>query len=293
MGPVVGMPTRARKPFEAAFLSRGYCPHAALTPAARSGQPREHLVAESRDPSSGTDDGSSVHVNGQALAQAISRLSASTTEGVRLEDALELFVQSSHALFRLAGTGVMIFDELDVLRYVASNDERARVLEEVQERAAQGPCVDTAVYGRIVESADITSDARWPELAVAMKGQGVRGVLGVPIRLSGTTVGSLNVYCESRHAWDASDRTAIQAFEEFVEGLLQTAITAHKQGAIIEQLQNALDRRVVIERAVGMIMGRDQVEAPTAFERLRSAARRQRVPTAEIAGRYLAGEALE
>ena len=187
----------------------------------------------------------------------------------------------------------MIFDDLDVLRYVAASDERARVLEEVQEHVAQGPCVDAAIYGRIVESADVASDERWPELARGMKGQGVGGVLGVPIRLSAATVGSLNVYADCRHVWDESDRAAICAFEEFVERLLQAAVTAHQQGAIVEQLQYALEHRVAIERAVGMIMGRDQVEAPAAFERLRSAARRQRLRTAEIAERLLAGEALE
>jgi GAF domain-containing protein len=250
-------------------------------------------VVENGDPPSGSEHGNSGHVDGQALEATISRLSTLTTDGVGLKEALELVVQSSHELFRLAGTGVMIFDDLDVLRYVAASDERARVLEEVQEHAAEGPCVDAAVYGTIVETADIASDERWPELARGMKGQGVGGVLGVPIRLSAATVGSLNVYAESRHAWDASERAAIRAFEEFAERLLQTAITAHQQGAIVEQLQYALDHRVAIERAVGMIMGRDHVEAPAAFERLRSAARRQRVRTAEIAERHLAGEALE
>lgn len=241
----------------------------------------------------GVEPGSSGHVDGQVLEQTITRLSASMTDGLGLEDALGLVVQSSHELFKLAGAGVMTFDDLEVLRYVAASDARARVLEEVQEHAGEGPCVDAAVYGVIVESPDVTSDERWPELAGGMKDRGVRGVLGVPIRLSGGTVGSLNVYAESRYVWDASDRAAIRAFEGFVERLLQAAIAAHTQGAIIEQLQYALDHRVVIERAVGMIMGREQVAAPAAFERLRSAARRQRMRTAEIAERLLAGETLE
>jgi GAF domain-containing protein len=233
------------------------------------------------------------HVNGQLLEEAINRLGAETAEGVGLEDALELVVRSSHDVFRLAGAGVMIFDDLDVLRYVAATDERARILEEVQEQTAEGPCVDAAVYGTTVESTDVVSDTRWPALATRMSGRGVSGVLGVPLRISGAKVGSLNVYTDSRHEWDASERAAIEAFEEFVEQLLQTAIVAHKRSAIIDQLEYALAHRVVIERAIGVIMGRDSVDAPAAFERLRSAARRQRSRTAEVADRYLAGEPLE
>ena len=141
------------------------------------------------------------HVSAQMLEEAIDRLGASTADrwGVGVEDALELVVQSSHELFRLAGCGVMIFDDLDVLRYVATSDQRARVLEKLQEQTAQGPCVDVAVYGVIVESVDIGSDPRWPELATRMRGQGVSGVLGVPLRITGGIVGILNVYAESRH----------------------------------------------------------------------------------------------
>ena len=249
-------------------------------------------MAESGEQSSNMEREPLDHVSGQMLEAAIDRLGAATADNIGLEDALELVVQSSHALFNLAGAGVMIFDDLDVLRYVAASDKRARVLEKAQEQTAQGPCVDAAVYGVIVESADVVTDPRWPELATRLDGQGVNGVLGVPLRITSAVVGSLNVYAESRHVWDGSERTAIQAFEGFVERLLQTALVAHKRSAIADQLQYALAHRVIIERAIGMIMGRDAVDAPAAFERLRSAARRQRARTAEVAERYLAGEAL-
>ena len=133
------------------------------------------------------------------LEAAIDRLGASTADrwGIELEDALELVVQSSHELFKVAGSGVMIFDDLDVLRYVAASDRRARVLEKLQEQTAEGPCVDAAVYATIVESADVLSDTRWPELSIRLTGQGVSGVLGVPLRINGATVGSLNVYTET------------------------------------------------------------------------------------------------
>src|SRR5205814_4588825 len=111
------------------------------------------------------------------------------TGDVDIENALAAVIQSSHEVFGLAGTGVMIFDELDVLRYVAASDERARVLEKAQEQTGEGPCVDAAVYARVVESVDVSADERWPELARKLHGQRVRAVLGVPIRVHARTVG--------------------------------------------------------------------------------------------------------
>jgi transcriptional regulator with GAF, ATPase, and Fis domain len=250
-------------------------------------------MAESGEQPSNVEREPLDHVSGQMLEAAIDRLGAATADNIALEDALELVVQSSHELFNLAGCGVMIFDDLHVLRYVAASDQRTGVLEKAQEQTAEGPCVDAAVYGIIVESSEVVSDSRWPELASRLQGQGVSGVLGVPLRITDATVGSLNVYAEGRHVWDNSERAAIQAFEGFVERLLHTAIVAHKRGAVVDQLQYALANRVVIERAIGMIMGRDGIDAPAAFERLRSAARRRRSRTADVADRYLTGETLD
>ncbi len=233
------------------------------------------------------------HVRAGVLQQAIDRLTGSAIADLPVDDALQLIIESSHAVFGLAGTGLMLLDDLDVLRYVASSDERARVLETVQEQTGEGPCVDSAVYARIVETEDATVDSRWPKLARALTGCGVSGVLGVPIRLNARTVGSLNAYSEKAHAWDESDRTATRAFEALIEGLLQASIAAQRKGASIEQLQYALEHRVVIERAVGMIMERQHIDAPAAFEHLRTVARRRRARTADVAERHLAGEPLD
>ena len=97
----------------------------------------------------------------------------------------------------------------------------------------------------------MAADTRWPGLD-ELPAAGVRAVLGVPLHADGLPVGSLNVYRDRPHDWSDGEVTALTAYASLIEGLLQTALHARRR----EQLQHALDHRVVIERAVGVIMGR-------------------------------------
>jgi AmiR/NasT family two-component response regulator len=65
--------------------------------------------------------------------------------------------------------------------------------------------------------------------------------------------------------------------------VLGSALTAQLQGQLIEELKWALDHRILIEQAKGVLMGRDGVSADVAFKRIRSAARSSRRPVAEVA----------
>src|SRR5439155_11234281 len=131
------------------------CFVAALTPAVRCGDVLRGELLVSNEGPSASERGPSSHVDAEALRLAIDRLVALATGDVDIENALAAVIQSSHEVFGLAGTGVMIFDELDVLRYVAASDERARGLEKAQEQTGEGPCVDAAVYARVGESVDV------------------------------------------------------------------------------------------------------------------------------------------
>jgi GAF domain-containing protein len=135
---------------------------------------------------------------------------------------------------------------------------------------------------------DVATDGRWPELAPRLAEAGVRAVLGVPTRLGGAAVGSLNVYCATPHPWDLGERQAIAAFNGLVERSLAQAVAARQQGRVVEQLQYALDNRIVVERAIGMLMARHDVDGPAAFGLLRTAARSSRRRVGDVAREILA-----
>jgi GAF domain-containing protein len=232
------------------------------------------------------------HLDAARVEAAIDVLTT-TARGATLEEAVELAVRSSHELFRLAGTGVMVADGAEVLRYIAASDERARLLEEAQERTGIGPCVDAVVSGEVVATADVTDDPRWPELGALLEGHAVHGVLGIPIHVDDRPVGSVNVYAAEPLDWDERDIAAMRSFGEVLDGLIGTSIAQRQSSELVRQLQHALDRRVEIERAIGVLMERDGLDGRAAFERLRGAARSRREKVAAVARRVLEGRPID
>lgn len=225
-------------------------------------------------------------IDNDVLSEALRGLGDIDTD-IELGEALQRMVLATKSVFAVSGAGLMLVDSSSVLRYVAASDEPGRMLEQAQEQAGTGPCVEALVLNHVVATADLSEDDRWPEVAAAVVPAGVAAVLGVPVRLAGGAVGSLNVYADDPHHWDDSELEAIGAFARLIEDHLAAAVLRHRSDALVEQLQYALDHRVAIERAVGLIMGTEGLDAMAAFDRLRSEARRRRVRAAEVAEEVL------
>ncbi|MGD9572490.1 MAG: GAF and ANTAR domain-containing protein [Thermoleophilia bacterium] len=231
-----------------------------------------------------------MHIDPDALAASLNALAPGTGEPPPVEAALAGVIDATRGLFGVAGAGLMLTDAGGGLRYVGGTDAAARALEAAQEELGVGPCVESFVTATPVETSDLARDERWPELSGRVVPAGVVAVLGVPTHIGGVAVGSLNVYRAEAYEWDASDVSAIAALNEVVEGILATAVAAHRQGVVVEQLQTALQKRVTIERAVGVLMERHAVDAPVAFGALRRTARDERRAVADLASQVIAGD---
>jgi GAF domain-containing protein len=225
-------------------------------------------------------------ISAETLGDVLARLRDLQTD-LALDALLARVVDGVAEVFDVTGCGLMLLDEHDALRYVAASDEPARVLETAQEQLGHGPCVDSLVYGDLVVADDLRNDGRWPGLADLVVHHGVRAVLGIPVLVGATAVGSLNVYCNAPRNWDDSEIAALRAFNQFVEVVIGTAVLAHQRDRVALQLQEALDHRVTIERAVGYVMARDRVDAVTAFDRLRRVARSERRKVIDVAADLL------
>jgi len=97
----------------------------------------------------------------------------------------------------------------------------------------------------------------------------------------------LNVYRDEPVEWDKSDVNALTAYSGLIAEVLATALAAQEQSIVADQLQYALDYRVVIERAVGYLMGAHGLDAVTAFNVLRKRARDSRRRIADVAAEIL------
>lgn len=224
-----------------------------------------------------------MHIAQGALDATLSRFAGHDVAHHGLASAFADVVSAMPTVFDVDGAGVLLLDEGQVLRYVGSTDSASQLLESLQESTGRGPCVEALVDDVMVHVDDLAHDERWPDLATVLVPAGVRAVLGAPVRLAGAPVGSINVYRREPYTWDESDRAALAAFDRIVERLLAAAIVSESREALVTQLQHALEARVEIERAVGIVMATENVDAAAAFERLRRVARSSRRPVRDIA----------
>lgn len=227
------------------------------------------------------------HIEPAALRGALARI-RSASPGHALRPSLELVCRAAVDLFGVDGCGLMMLDDAQVLRYVVATDDAGRILEQVQEEVGEGPCVDALLHDVTVATSDVTDDDRWPQAGTRLRSTPVRAVLGLPVKAGGGAVGSLNLYRSQPYSWDDSEIDALRAFAGMGEGLIATALLAEARDEMAEQLQHALDHRVNIERAVGVLMGRHQLDPVGAFNLLRTEARSQRRKAIEVADDILA-----
>ena len=231
-----------------------------------------------------------MHIDEQALQSSLQRLREAAFDA-DLAGVLKRAVNAVDRVFGCTGAGIMFMTESGRLSYVAASDEAGRELEQAQAAAGQGPCYDSYVYGREVASRDLHADSRWPGLARQLPGQ-VRAVAGVPVLLSGSPAGTLNVYRDAPNDWGRSALQALHAYGGLIADSVGSALAAREHSELAGQLQYALDYRVVIERAVGYLMGTHGVDAVTAFNVLRQRARDERRRVADVAAEILPGAPL-
>jgi GAF domain-containing protein len=209
-----------------------------------------------------------------------------------LAPTLQQVVVAAKQLFEADGAGLMLADRQGVLRWASASDRTAQVLEDGQERLAQGPCM--VAFSQRIPAAirDISAEPEWVELAQVLMGEGISAALSVPVELDGNAIGTLDIYSSAPWDWDDSEIAALQTYAGLVASLLAAAVTAQVKGRLADQLQAALEHRWLIEQAKGMLMARERLDAQAAFERLRRAARSSSRRLADVARDVTAGNPL-
>lgn len=222
-------------------------------------------------------------VEPNVLRAGIARLAKLGATNPPLEDLLGEVVGAIHSLFGLSGAGFMMVDDQKALRSVVSSDHAGEVMELAQRDHGEGPCVDALVFDTTTTCADLGNDPRYQKVGPVLAAQGIHALMGVPIRVAGGPIGSLNVYVDQPHEWTQDEIGALDTYAQLLAGFLVAALAAHQQSEVADQLQYALDYRVVIERAVGYLMARHDVGAVEAFDTLRRAARDSQRRVADVA----------
>jgi transcriptional regulator with GAF, ATPase, and Fis domain len=174
----------------------------------------------------------------------------------------------------VSAAGVLLTDQRGALRVVAASTEQTRLLELLQLQTDQGPCPECFHTGRPIVVADLTAaTGRWPRFAAEARKAGFASVHAVPMRLRTGVIGALNLFHTQPGALDEATLRLGQALADVATiGLLQ-ARAIRQQETLAEQLQTALNSRVVIEQAKGVLAERRHVDMDQSFTLLRSTAR--------------------
>lgn len=196
---------------------------------------------------------------------------------------LDRLVRTCVALLDVQAAGMLFDDQAGGLAVAAASSDEVRVLELLQVQHADGPCRDCALGGQVVESADLDEEARWPVFTPRAARSGLRAVTAVPLGLRGETVGALGLFREGPGLLAPAERALAQAFADVATiGVLQQR---RLQSATLlgEQLREALESRVVIEQAKGVVAERQQVSVAQAFGMLRKHARDHNEKLSQVA----------
>lgn len=197
----------------------------------------------------------------ESLARAARALASEDTVEHTLDKAVELAVEMIRGC---DAAGVTLVRRGNALESPAYTDEMVARGDALQLELREGPCVDAVWEQQVVISGDLASETRWPSWAAGVVAEtGARSMMCVQLFTSETTLGALNMYAKSPHAFDhQSDTHEAQALAAHVA----VALVAAQR---IENLYTALDSRTVIGQAEGILMERFDLSPQSAFEVLR------------------------
>ncbi len=206
-----------------------------------------------------------------------------------LSAALQGVAESVVTVLGTDGAGLMLADGQGRLGWVTATDESGRAFEQAQRDLQEGPCVKAIAANVPVATEDVRGDPQWLRLAEVAAAHGICGVLAVPVAVDGRALGTCNAISRAPRRWSAADVSAMNAFAAVLGRLLAQAAEASQQAELVAQLRRALESRIAIEQAKGVLMARLSVDEQAAFERLRQIARSSSRKITDVAGEVVAG----
>ncbi|HZJ06186.1 MAG TPA: GAF and ANTAR domain-containing protein [Nocardioidaceae bacterium] len=212
--------------------------------------------------------------NHSLFLQTLSGFTRTLLTPYDLDTVLGELAASLIGVLGLAGSGVTLASE-GRLRTATAFPAHLVELEQIQQDAQLGPCAQAVQTGKVVAVADLRHGyaERWPEYCVIAARLGLVAVAGIPLRMQDETIGAFNMYDEKPRDWSDGDIAAAVVMADMATGFLINASKLHQQEQMTQQLQFALDSRVVIEQAKGAVATAHGVSIDEAFERIRRHAR--------------------
>lgn len=206
-----------------------------------------------------------------------------------VQEAVEKLAKSILGEIQGADAVSITLMEHETISTTYSTDPACIEVDNVQYSNGTGPCIDAMRERKIKRTDPLEREERWPQYAQAALKEGFTAVLAAPLELSGISIGALNLYSRSVSPFPEDTESAALAYATQVSYAIDYAKLYEQASVTVEQLEEALKSRAVIDQAMGILMERESVGSSEAFEMLRTASQHSNVKLRDIA-RKIVGE---
>lgn len=218
------------------------------------------------------------------LVRTLIELADTLVDDFDVVELLTLLVDRCVEVLGVSAAGLMLVSAEGDLRVVASSSEAMRVVELFEVQSQEGPCLDCFQAGEAVVNQDLANaNGRWPNFAAVAIEAGFRSVHALPMRLRGQVIGALNLFRADEGAMDTADVAAGQALADMATIAVLQYRASLEARVLTEQLSIALNSRILIEQAKGVLAERRNFDMEQAFSALRKYARDHNARLVDVA----------
>jgi GAF domain-containing protein len=230
----------------------------------------------------------------QILIRTLVELADTLVDDFDVVDLLTLLADRCVEALDVSAAGLMLASADGDLRVVASSSEAMRLVEVFELQSAEGPCWDCFSTGEPVRAGDLsTSGGKWPRFTPVALDAGFRTAYAIPMRLRGSVIGALNLFRTESSALSSEDISAAQALADVATIAILQDRGGREVQRVNEQLGHALNSRIMIEQAKGVLAQRSGIGMEEAFSRLRGYARAHNLHLADVARGVIDGQQLD
>jgi GAF domain-containing protein len=219
----------------------------------------------------------------ELLAETFVELADTLVDDFDVIELLTMLSERCVELLGAAGTGILLGDQRGRLQMIAASSEQAQLLELFQLQNSEGPCLDCYRSGRPVVHPDLATANPWPAFGPVALEAGLPSVHAFPMRLRDHVVGTLNLFMAEARPLSAPDIAVAQALAHAATIAILQDHAARDSRNTVGQFQHALNSRVAIEQAKGVLSERAGVTMDEAFTRLRAHARNRNLKLSALA----------
>lgn len=223
------------------------------------------------------------------LSATLIELADTLVSNYDLLDYLDLLLERCRGVLDAAAGGVLLSSGRGALAPLAASDEQMRLLELFELQNDEGPCIDSYRNNTQVYEEDLARSSRWPRFTPLALERGYGSVFAFPLRLRDQVIGALNLFKIQSGPAGQPNLDAAQAFADMATiGILQER-AAREAHVLACQLQTALNSRIVIEQAKGILAERAHLDMGDSWEALRWYARNHNLHLRHVAAQVVDG----